>query len=204
MNRFPRDRAQTGAATDRPEPPLAGSRRADAAARTALDASMRFLELVEGWGRPVEMVQALSQVGQALIGLQALDAAEAYFVKALGHAVRLGVVDARVDLLCTLAELACARAERAGDDAASTTGRQLRDRARDHAFEAAGLASQVTDARWEVHVLLRIGDVLDSCGDHDDAATMQHRATALLGVDAGGKPLEPRDWRALTAPGGLM
>ncbi len=166
---------------------------------------MRFLELVEGWGRPVEMVQALSQVGHALIGLQALDAAEAYFAKALGHAATLGVVDARVDLLCTLAELACARAERAGgDDAGASTGRQLRDRARDRAFEAASLASQVTDARWEVHVLLRIGDVLESCGDHDDAATMQHRATALLGVDAGGLPLEPRDWRALTAPGRLM
>lgn len=205
MNRIPRDRTEAGAAADRPAPSLPGSRRADAAARAALDAALRFLELVEGWGRPVEMVQALSQVGHALIGLQALDAAETYFSKALVHAAQLGVIDARVDLLCTLAELAGARAQAAGgDEAAAKRSRSLRDRARDRAFEAASLASQVSDTRWEVHVLLRIGDVLGSCGDHDDAATMQHRATALLGVDASGRPLEPRDWRALTAPGALM
>lgn len=205
MDRIPRDRAEAGAATDRPSLSSPDPRRAESAARAALDAALRFLELVESWGRPVEMVQALSQVGHALIGLKALEAAEAYFAKALGHAALLGVADARVDLLCTLAELACARAQAAGsDEAAAKRSRGLRDRARDRAFEAASLASQVTDARWEVHVLLRIGDVLASCGDHDDAAAMQHRATALLGVDASGRPIEPRDWRALTAPGALM
>ncbi len=192
MNQVLRDPA----GSPRPAP-----RRCDAAARTAFDTAMRFLELVEGWGRPVEMVQALSQVGHALVGLKALDAAETYFAKALVHASTLGVVDARVDLLCTLAELACARAEAAGRTEAAAG---LRDRARDRAFEAASLASQVSDARWEVHLLLRIGDLLEACGDHDDAAAMQHRATALLGVDARGMPLEPRDWRALTAPGALM
>ena len=58
-------------------------------------------------------------------------------------------------------------------------GRPLRERARDHVFEAQRLAHQVSDARWEVTVLLRLSDVLDRFGDRDDATQLQVRALQL-------------------------
>ena len=42
------------------------------------------------------------------------------------------------------------------------------------------LAGHVADAQWEVTVLLRISDVLDRCGDHDDAVQLQARAMGLM------------------------
>ena len=33
---------------------------------------------------------------------------------------------------------------------------------------------------WEIKVLLRASDVLDRCGDHDDAITLQTRAMELM------------------------
>ena len=191
---------------DRSVLPLPHSRRPDPPARAALDAAMRFLELVESWGRPVELAQALTQVGLALVGLRAFDAAESYFGQALRFAAMLGVADARVDLLCHLAEVACAQADAAAasDDADPMIGRRLRERARDRAYEAAGLAAQVTDAQWEVRVLLRVSDVLESCGDHDDAAAIQDRAVALLGLGARPSAFGRSELLALTAPGQLM
>lgn len=201
-----KDTAMSADACLPPLPPLPRGSVPDPATREALDAAMRFLELVEGWGRPVELAQALTQVGQALADLKALDAAESYFAQALRWAGMLGVVDARVDLLCKLAEVACAQAVAAdgGGRSDPMVGRRLRERARDRAFEAASLAGQVTDAQWEVRVLLRVSDVLESCGDHDDAVTMQNRAMALLGLGTGGKPAERSDTPTLTAPGQLM
>jgi len=39
--------------------------------------------------------------------------------------------------------------------------------------DAARLAGQTTEPHWEVKLLLRASDVLDRCGDHDDAVLMQ-------------------------------
>ena len=54
------------------------------------------------------------------------------------------------------------------------------ERTRDWAFEATGLAGHVADPQWEIKVLLRISDVLDRCGDHDDAVELQSRAMRLM------------------------
>ena len=48
------------------------------------------------------------------------------------------------------------------------------------AFEAARVATRAADPHWEIKVLLRASDVLDRCGDHDDAITMQTRAMTLM------------------------
>ena len=58
------------------------------------------------------------------------------------------------------------------------------DQARDHVFEAAQLAGRSADPQWEVTALLRLGAVLDSLGDHDDAAALQRRALALIEATA--------------------
>lgn len=153
-------------------------------ARQALSLAMRTLDMAEQRRRPADMSTALALVARSLKALGAYPAADDYLVQALRWATMLPGIDARVDLVCELAEVACATAESAqavGDDAGVIRG--ARERARDHAFEAAALAGQTSDAQWEVKVLLRISDVLDRCGDHDDAATMQNRAISLMGLN---------------------
>ena len=54
------------------------------------------------------------------------------------------------------------------------------------AFEAICLAGQATDPCWEIKVLLRVSEVLDRCGDHDDAISLQTRALALMSSEATG------------------
>ena len=57
---------------------------------------------------------------------------------------------------------------------------RLRDTARDHGFEAAQLALRSADPQWEITVLLRISDLFDRLGDHDDAIALQCRAVELM------------------------
>jgi hypothetical protein len=73
-----------------------------------------------------------------------------------------------------------------GDEEAGRGNLAAMERARDHAFEAAALARQASDAHWEVKVLLRVSDVLDRCGDHDDAISLQTRALTLMSHEASG------------------
>ena len=90
-----------------------------------------------------------------------------------------GAPDAAVDILCLLAETGCAIAELSAIDGTTQRHAAL-ERTRDRAFEAVALAGHVADAQWEVTVLLRISDVLDRCGDHDDAVQLQARAMGLM------------------------
>lgn len=155
-------------------------------ARQALTLAMKALDLAELRGRPADLSNALAQVARCLKALGAFAPAEDYLAQALRWSALVPGIDARVDLVCELAEVACAIAE--SEQAAGEDDPQLRraalERARDHAFEASALAGQTSDAQWEVKVLLRISDVLDRCGDHDDAATMQNRAISLMGLNA--------------------
>ena len=63
---------------------------------------------------------------------------------------------------------------------------RLRDSARDHGFEAARLALRSADPQWEITVLLRVSDLFDSLGDHDDAIALQCRAVELMTCTACG------------------
>ena len=82
-------------------------------------------------------------------------------------------------MLCELAETACAIAEQHGAGHRHAESRAARDRARDEAFEASALVHAAIDTGWAVDGLLRISDVLDRCGDHEDAAVLQARAAEL-------------------------
>ena len=137
----------------------------------ALTRAIRGLDDAEVRRRPVDLVQALTQVGRCYQQLGEAEAAEWYLQRALTWARTLGGVDASVDLLCDLADHAVALSERFGSDGA---------RSRDHGFEATELARQCADPQWEVAVLVRISDVLDRCGDHDDAIALQLRAIELI------------------------
>jgi hypothetical protein len=173
--------------TDRADPGLP-----EGFAREALTLAMRLLDLAERGQQPHAMGHALAQVARSLKALGAFGSAETYLGQALRWAAALPGTDTRVDLLCELAEVCCAAAEAeqaSADEDQRHAGRAARERARDHAFEAAAQAGQTTDSHWEVKVLLRVSDVLDRCGDHEDAASMQNRAISLMGLT--GHPLDP-------------
>lgn len=154
-------------------------------ARQALSLALRTLELAQTRECPADMSIALALVARSLKALGAFPAAEGYLQQARRWAAQVPGHDAVIDLECELAEVACACAEAAlaaGEDRAHM--RNARERALNHAFEAATLAAQASDGQWEVKVLLRVSEVLDRCGNHDAAATLQNRAISLMGLNA--------------------
>jgi tetratricopeptide (TPR) repeat protein len=154
------------------------------AARSALREAAVALDVAERYQHPLEMCLALAQVARCYRALQAHEAAESYLGQALRWSRTLGAADQAVEILCLLAEAGCALAEQSGS-ADSRRAHAALERTRDRAFEAAGLAARVADPDWEIKVLLRISDVLDRCGDHDDAVELQSRAMRLMyGVPA--------------------
>jgi hypothetical protein len=149
-------------------------------ARQALRTAAQSLDAAEAAGEPARLSQALADVSRYHRELGAL--AEAVWCAERGlHIARgLSAVDASVDALCQLAELAQLRAERLDGEGDPSDARRLRDAARDHGFEAARLALRSADPQWEITVLLRVSDLFDSLGDHDDAIALQCRAMELM------------------------
>ena len=147
--------------------------------RQALRVAAARLDDAELRCRPHEMSLALSQMARCYRVVGALPSAEACLVSALRWARPAGGIDQLVDLMCELAEVAATIAE-AHEAEQPGAGRSARERARDYAFDASTLAGRVADADWEIKVLLRISEVLERCGDRDDAVLLQTRALRLM------------------------
>jgi hypothetical protein len=147
--------------------------------RTALRHACAALDLAERHRHPLEMSLALAQMARCHQGLGSLGPAEWYLEQSLRWAYTLGAVDQGVEILCLLAEVSCALAEQLAADDEPRSHAAL-ERTRDFAFEATTLVTKVTDPHWEIKVLLRVSDVLDRCGDHDDAVELQSRAMRLM------------------------
>ncbi len=151
----------------------------DEPTRDRLRGASAALDAAERSGQPQAVSSALAELARSYRAMHALASAEAYLELALRWSRSGSAVDATVDLLCELAELAvCLSCSH--DAQHPGQGHAARERARDHAFEASTLAGRVSDPEWEIPVLLRVSDVLDRCGDHDDAAQMQARALRLM------------------------
>ena len=148
-------------------------------ARSALREAAAALDLAERYQQPLEMSLALAQMARCYRALQALGPAELVLERALAWARILGAADQAVEILCLLAETSCSVAELHAQDDSRRCHAAL-ERTRDWAFEATGMATRVADPQWEIKVLLRISDVLDRCGDHDDAVELQSRAMRLM------------------------
>lgn len=151
----------------------------------ALSGALAALDHAELKLRPVDMVHALAQVGRSYRSLGEFAAADWYFERGLCWARTLGGVDAAIDLLCERADVSASLSALHGPDDPRRAHAD-REQARDHGFEAARLARLCADPQWEVTVLLRISDVLDRCGDHDDAIALQFRALQLISGEAQG------------------
>jgi len=195
-------------ATARPDDGL--YRRAEAAlgdahAREALRQALALLDEAERRQAPAALCHALAETARALAGLRAYAAAEHNLAQAQRWALAMDATDLRADLACAAAELAADAADQARSRASEDGDeRRARDRARDQAFEAARLAGQTADPHWEVKVLLRASDVLDRCGDHDDAVQMQQRALVLMGLHDADPAEAEAPLQRLAAPGRLM
>ena len=148
--------------------------------RNALREAVAALDEAEAAGEPARLSQALARVSRCHREAGALAEADWYAKRGLQAARRLGAVDASVDALCEVAELAGERAERLEAQDEPRAARRLGEAARDHAFEAATLAQHAADPQWEITVLLRVSDLLDRLGDHDDAIAFQCRAVSLM------------------------
>lgn len=165
-------------------------------ARSALRQSAAALDKAERFKQPLEMSLALAQMARCYRALQAPAPAEWYLERALSWARTLGAVDQSVEILCLLAETSCTLAELHARDGTRRSHAAL-ERTRDRAFELSRLAGHVADPQWEIKVLLRISDVLDRCGDHDDAVELQSRAMRLMygpqaGLDGAAHPAPKR------------
>jgi tetratricopeptide (TPR) repeat protein len=167
---------------DEPPEPSEIAPRPYGRARTALDLAVRRLDEAEHEHKrePAAMSEALAGIARCYRALSAYPTAMDFMHQALRWSHALGGVDQRVELLCELAELSGEAAHAADGEDAERQRRLALDCARDMAFEAARVAAHAADPHWEIKVLLRASDVLDRCGDHDDAITMQTRAMTLM------------------------
>ena len=154
--------------------------------RQALRDATAALDAAEAAGEPAQLSQALAHLSRCHRRLGALAEAVWYAKRGLQLARALSAVDASVDAVCELAELAVLRAGQLDEKDESRGAHRLRDSARDHAFEAAQLVLHSADPQWEITVLLRVSDLFDRLGDHDDAIALQCRAVGLMTHEAVG------------------
>lgn len=161
-------------------PPEAPPVLPDGPGRMALELAVRQLDEAELHLEPAAMSEALAGIARCYRAFAAYATAMDFMQQALRWSYALGGVDQRVELLCELAELSCEAAEDSCGEEGERQGRLARDCARDMAFEAARVSAHAADPHWEIKVLLRAGDALDRCGDHDDAITLQTRAMTLM------------------------
>jgi hypothetical protein len=163
------------------------SNESDEIARQELRLAVAALDAAEADTEPAQLSQALAHVSRCHRRVGALSEADWYAKRGLSVARGLGAADASVDALCELADLALERADRLQSQDEPRGAHRLRDAARDHGFEAARLAQRSADPQWEVTVLLRVSDLFDRLGDHEDAIALQCRAVGLItGALAGG------------------
>jgi hypothetical protein len=157
--------------------------------RQALKQALASLELAQVAGRPWSLAEAYREAGSSYRALGALGSALTMLEQSVRYARITGSIDQCVDLLCEVVETLALHAD-ACEREQPGSGRRTRDRARDHVFEASRLAARVSDARWEITVLLRLSDVLDRFGDRDDATQLQVRALQLTvgGPSEGQRP----------------
>jgi hypothetical protein len=162
------------------EPMHTNSTKTDDDARAELRAAVTQLDAAEAAGDAARLSEALAEVSRCHRRVGALAEADWYAKRGLAVARTIGAVDASVDALCELAELALERAERLDEQNEPRGAHRLRDAVRDHGYEASQLARHTADPQWEVTVLLRVADVFDRLGDHDDAIALQTRAMGLM------------------------
>ncbi|MEF7614365.1 hypothetical protein V4F39_10635 [Aquincola sp. MAHUQ-54] len=151
-------------------------------ARDALAEALRQLDEAEQQDQPAIHALALAQVGRCYRRMGDGGTAEWYLQQGLRKARTLCAPEACIELLCDLAELVSILATELTRDE-PRGAHAVRERARDHGYEAAQMAGLVGDWEWEAAVLQRISRVLERCGDREDAEALRQRAATLQAQD---------------------
>lgn len=160
---------------------------ADDATRNALCVAIAALESAQADGAAGAIAEAQLGLARCYSAMGALGFALALLEQ--GLAVAQGL-DQRVELLIERINTLARHATQL-EAQVPGGGRASREAARDHIFEASGLAARVADPRWEVKVLLQLSDVLDRFGDRDDAVHLQTRALRLMQRPGGESAIDP-------------
>ena len=158
---------------------MAVADRSDRPAREALRHAADRLDRAEQAGRPLAVCAALARLGRCYRGVGAHDAAASAFAQALRWSRQAGSTQTATALLCSLAEMAAERAVEAARLGRPEARRIAFERARDHAFAAAQVASAADGADWARPAVLRASRLLERCGDSIDARALQQRAQQL-------------------------
>ncbi len=162
----------------------------DDPAHAALRQAAADVDAAREHHQPLAMSQALAQMARCYGALPMWSSAITCYQQALRWARVTATTDHLVDLLCELCETQTQFAQ-ALDAQRPGSGHPARERARELAFEANALVSRVADPGWEVKLLLRISDIHDRCGDHDDAVLAQTRALRLMADATKGLAADP-------------
>jgi hypothetical protein len=142
-----------------------------------LEQALRALDRAEHGRDDAALIEAHASVARAYARMGELQSAEWYLKQGLRVARQRNLTVAVVALLCALAEINLLLGEHSGDDDAR---RAARERARDSGFEATLLAARADDPQWETDTLMQVADLLDRCGDHDDATALHCRALDVI------------------------
>jgi tetratricopeptide (TPR) repeat protein len=162
----------------------------DHPAHAALRQAVADLHSARLHPQAMAMSQALAQVARCYAALPLLSQAVSHYQQALRWARVTPATDHMADLLCELCETLTQYAQ-ALDAQRPGSGHPALERAREFAFEASALVGRVADPGWEVKLLLRISDIHDRCGDHDDAVLAQTRALRLMADSTKGLAADP-------------
>lgn len=146
-----------------------------AALRTALQA----VEKAEASASSHALCHAWLRVGQCWRVMHAPQEAHNSLRNALREARTTRRGHELVQVLCEMAENTCDLAD-AKPEPSPEWLRMSRDKARDEVFEASTWLLRGEASADAAHTLLRLSDVLNRCGDHDDATVLQARALGWM------------------------
>lgn len=161
------------------EPALTGE-----SAPPSLRLALRSLESADvsgdgdGWNR------ALAEVAHCYQAAGDPAQAEWHLRQGLRRARTLGQSDTSLEVLCEMASAALAVATRHEALGEARLAHVARDRVRDYSFEALRLLGSTGSHTLQAAVLMRLGDLLELCGDADDAQGLHARALRLLQREA--------------------
>jgi hypothetical protein len=151
----------------------------EAADIAALRTALKAVEQAEASASSQALCHAWLRVGRCWRVLHSPDEAH----NSLRHALREARTTRRahelVQVLCEMAENTCDLAD-VQPEPSSEWLRMSRDKARDEVFEASSWLLRGGASADAAHTLLRLSDVLNRCGDHDDATVLQARALGWM------------------------
>jgi hypothetical protein len=146
----------------------------------SLRQALRSLEKADVRGDGAAWTRALVQVADGYQAAGDPAGAEWHLEQGLRRAHRCGQSETRLQVLCELASAALAAAVRHDDLGEDRLAHIARERVRDHCFEAMRQLSCAAEPTLQAAVLMRLADLLELCGDADDALALHTRALGVL------------------------